>query len=120
MRSRHCRVCHGWHDVDEPWPWDCRGHFGSVIARSELHAPMLIRDCMDATLNPADGKRYTSKREYYRAVRRAGCEIVGNENMAKHIKPKDLSDPTPDIIDAIKKVNQGYKPPPRRRMNANG
>ncbi|MCA3704258.1 MAG: hypothetical protein INF12_14645 [Methylobacterium sp.] len=42
----------------------------------------VIRDHLDDIVNPADGKRYSSKRAYYAAVRAAGCEIVGNENLA--------------------------------------
>lgn len=65
-------------------------------------------------MNPADGKRYSSKSAYYKAVRAAGCEIVGNEKMTR--KPAELPDPRKDIIEAMQKVNQGYKPP--RRANA--
>ncbi len=42
----------------------------------------VIRDHLDDIVNPVDGKRYSSKRAYYGAVRAAGCEIVGNENLA--------------------------------------
>lgn len=65
-------------------------------------------------MNPADGQRYSSKSAYYKAVRRAGCEIVGNEKQTQRLP--ELGDPTPDIIDAMHKVKQGYKP--RRKTNA--
>ncbi|WP_191057801.1 hypothetical protein [Geminicoccus harenae] len=32
--------------------------------------------------NPADGRMYDSKRAFQRAVRAAGCEIIGNERPA--------------------------------------
>ncbi len=44
-------------------------------------APMVISDTIDGMMNPADGQRYDSKRAFYRAVRRAGCEVVGNERL---------------------------------------
>lgn len=110
-RERLCRVCGGFHDTEKPWPWECRGHFPEPP-----HATMqIIRDCMDDTMNPANGQRYTSKRAYYKAVRAAGCEIVGNEQQ-KQVAPQ-IDDPTKDILEAVQKVKQGYKPPPRR---ANG
>ena len=28
MRSRSCRVCKGWHDVEAPWPEACAGLSG--------------------------------------------------------------------------------------------
>jgi hypothetical protein len=33
--------------------------------------------------NHADGRDYDSKSEYYRAVKRAGCEVVGNESLSR-------------------------------------
>lgn len=43
--------------------------------------PYVVSDSMPMTLNHADGRRYDSKRAYERAVRAAGCEIVGNEKL---------------------------------------
>jgi hypothetical protein len=40
---------------------------------------MVITDTMDLMHNPADGRMYDSKRRFERAVREAGCEIIGNE-----------------------------------------
>lgn len=57
-------------------------------ARSDLPMPMLIRDELDYVENPADGARYTSKRAYERAVRDAGCEIIGNEPLNPAPKPE--------------------------------
>ena len=48
-------------------------------AKPLAFAPMVISDGLDYVQNPADGKRYTSKRLYERAVRAAGCEIMGSE-----------------------------------------
>lgn len=49
-------------------------------ARSDLPTPHVISDVMDGTMNHADGKMYDSKSEYERAVKAAGCEIVGNDS----------------------------------------
>lgn len=46
------------------------------------HGLSVIGDVLPDMWNPADGKRYSSKRAYQKAVRAAGCEIVGNENIA--------------------------------------
>lgn len=58
-------------------------------ARSHLPAPMIIMDGLDPTLNHADGRRYTSKSAYYKAVRAAGCEVVGNDSSLAKAKPKE-------------------------------
>lgn len=92
-RSRKCRVCPEWHDMDEPWPHACAKHFkNDQEKRSHLAAPFIISDDLGSNglLNHADGRVYTSKSEYVRAVKAAGCEIVGNEKLPppKYEKPK--------------------------------
>lgn len=82
MRQRMCRVCGKWHDLEKPWPRKCAAHHGEPPKRSHLAAPMVICDTMESTINHADGRRYSSKRQFERAVRAAGCEIVGNEKLA--------------------------------------
>jgi hypothetical protein len=39
-------------------------------------------------VNPLDGKPYDSKASYYRTVKEAGCEVLGNET----ITPRDNDD----------------------------
>jgi hypothetical protein len=61
----------------------------SIKARS---APNVINDTMQHTLNPVDGKMYDSKAKYYRKVREAGCEIVGNDSsISKPRADRELS-----------------------------
>ena len=45
-------------------------------------APNVISDIMSETRHMADGKYYTSKSEYRKATRAAGCIEVGNETKA--------------------------------------
>jgi hypothetical protein len=80
-------------------------------ARSTLPAPMIIRDYLDGVVNPCDGKQYDSKSAYYQAVKDAGCVIVGNEAEKMMSAPPARSDVKSDeIVDAMKKVEAGYKP----------
>jgi len=74
--------------------------------RSSLPAPMLISDHLDYIQNPANGQTYTSKSAYYKAVRAAGCEIVGNDK-SKPAPRKQIDDPTADIKQAIEQVKSG-------------
>ena len=48
--------------------------------RSHLPAPRIRPDGMAAVWNPCDGREYESKSAYERAVKDAGCEIVGNDS----------------------------------------
>jgi hypothetical protein len=47
--------------------------------RSHLPRPYTKSDGMSDTWNPVDGRRYDSKSQYERAVKEAGCEIVGDD-----------------------------------------
>lgn len=58
-----------------------------VYARSSLKAPYIRTDGMDATWNPATGETYDSKSAYERAVKDAGCVIVGNDPAAGRANP---------------------------------
>lgn len=74
--------------------------------------PMIISGTIDHVLNMADGKRYTCKRSYEKAVRAAGCEIIGNEPVEKraNVYVPDRKEIRKDVVEAIQKVEQGYKP----------
>jgi len=72
-------------------------------ARSDLPAPMIISDHLDYVQNPVNGKTYSSKSKYYKAVREAGCEILGNEKPSASPKAQ-LDDPVSDIKQAIEQV----------------
>jgi len=95
-----------------PWPQvaEARRERASA-ARSGLSAPSVIRDALDGVQNPCDGKVYDSKSAYYRAVKDAGCVIVGNEAeklMAPSSARPDVT--REEIAQAIHKVEAGYKP----------
>jgi len=85
-RERFCKVCAGWHPLDKPWPHNCRAE--DWTQRSELPAPMLIRDGMEAVQSMLDGKMYDSKRALRATYRQAGVVEVGNEEMKPAPKPK--------------------------------
>jgi hypothetical protein len=97
-----------WSPVENRWvPPDRRlAERAADAKRSKLAAPMVISDTMEATLNHADGRRYTSKSAYARAVRAAGCEIVGNDAAFASPAPKtyDAGDIAADIKRAIDEV----------------
>ncbi len=69
--------------------------------RSSLPRPMVISDHLDDVMNPADGKRYSSKSKYYAAVKAKGCEIVGSE-AGRTARPRKVDDATTDIVNAMR------------------
>jgi hypothetical protein len=76
--------------------WVPRGQRSRAPAGSYV-----ISDSLDDVMNHADGQRYSSKRAYERAVRRAGCEIVGNEKFPepRRAEPTGIAQ---DLVQAIR------------------
>jgi hypothetical protein len=58
-----------------------------VVQRSGLPAPMIISDALGEVWNPVNGQVYDSKSAYYRAVKDAGCQIVGNDSSFREPAP---------------------------------
>lgn len=118
MTIRKCRACGGWHDISEPWPRACYGHFGHIPERSGFPSPHFISDQIDEMKSMADGKLYHSKsalRASYRAENNPhGVNFieVGNEDLTKFEKPKRDRAADRDAIDrAIADVEAGRVPP---------
>lgn len=42
-------------------------------------------------VNPANGQKYDSRSEYYKAVKAAGCEVLGNDAPTTRATPKTES-----------------------------
>jgi hypothetical protein len=73
---RICKVCGEVHALNA-WPDNHREWV--IDNRSDLAAPMLIRDSMDAVKSMLDGKMYDSKRGLRRTYRDAGVTEVGDD-----------------------------------------
>lgn len=83
-----------------------------IAARSELSAPMLIRDSMEPTWNPATGKHYDSKRKYEKDVKARGLEILGTES--PRAGPKQWNDVTGEDVKAAIEQVETRKPTARK------
>jgi hypothetical protein len=73
------------------------------LQRSFLPSPMLVRDSMEPTQHPVDGKFYDSKSAFSGLTKSAGFVEVGNDPARLRQKPK----PKPDraaIKDAVHKA----------------
>lgn len=80
-RSRFCKSCQGWHDLAQPWPQEC-------IRETVNAAPYIRTDGMDPIRSMVSGKLHDSKSAYYREVRQAGCEIVGDDRAGFGKRPE--------------------------------
>ena len=82
-------------------------------ANATGRAPNVISDTMPETRHMADGKYYTSKSEYRKATRQAGCIEVGNDVaplMQRKPVELDRKQRKADIGRAIQMLKEGYRP----------
>lgn len=73
---RVCKICGDLHDINA-WPDNHREWM--IDNRSDLAAPMIIRDSMDAVQSMLDGKMYDSKRKLRQTYREGGVIEVGDD-----------------------------------------
>lgn len=109
MNARFCRVCHEFHPLAEPWPWECRGHFPDQRGpRSSIPFPNIRRDHMNALMHPGDAREYTSRSDYDAVTKRLGLIEVGDCSQKEDIQLDIVQ--RNDVMEAIAMVEQGYKP----------
>lgn len=87
-RLRLCRSCKDFHDTEAAWPDACVSHFG-VRASA---APNIRPDGMTPIQSQISGKFHDSRSAYYREVRSAGCEIVGDDKAGFGKRPEYRAD----------------------------
>ncbi len=102
-RSRHCDVCNGWHDMEEPWPSVCLGHYRR---RDEANGKSTqIMGDMQPYRNIVDGKVIGGRRQHREFLRSRGLVEVGNEKVQQTYQP-----PPPPSADIKRVMDQlGYK-----------
>lgn len=109
MAERFCKVCRGWHDLDQPWPHNC---LPEVPQRSDLPAPMVITDTMAPVQSMATGKMYDSKAGIRAEYKALGMVEVGNDpqRFARKEKPKiDRQAIKDTVLKAAARVERGER-----------
>lgn len=77
-RSRFCRVCKDFHDLEQAWPSECAEHFGS---RGEDAGFYVQSDTVDGFRSMADGRMYDSKSQYRADLKARGLVEMGNDRV---------------------------------------
>lgn len=96
-RSRFCRCCKDFHDLDQAWPSECYGHFG---IQADQSGPQIISDTISPFRSMADGKMYDSKSQYRSDLKARGLIEVGNERVQQ--RRQEL----PPVRDTLRQVRQ--------------
>jgi hypothetical protein len=96
-RSRFCRICREFHDIEAAWPAECVGHFGAV---ADGHGPNIISDTIAPFQSMADGRMYDSKSQYRRDLKSRGLVEAGNEQVKQQRRE------APPVRDTLRQVRQ--------------
>jgi len=78
------------------------------LATPKHVTPGIIRDTIDTTWHPANGRHYDSKSEFRRVTKAHGCEEVGTERQKDRRVFNQVT--KADVARAIEMVQQGYRP----------
>ena len=91
----------------EIWVW----RDGKMVLKEQASHRMgiyVIRDTIDETWHPSDGKYYTSKSKFRQVTKAHGGIEVGNE---KQVTRQTWNRVTrEDVAKAVQMVNNGYRP----------
>jgi hypothetical protein len=104
-----CRNCSKVHWSGE-WPAECIEARYGESKRSGLPMPYIRTDGMDALLNHVDGQLYDSRSAYERAIKDAGCEIIGDAALPSGVPEIriDEKEIARDVKTAIDQLEAGY------------
>lgn len=83
-RSRFCRICRDFHDLEQAWPAECVGHFGAPTRAG----PHIISDTIEPFRHMGTGEMYTSKSRYRADLKAQGYTEVGNDRQTQRPAPK--------------------------------
>ena len=102
MRSRLCRVCSGFHDLEVPWPPSCYGHFGAPKASSGIQIIKDIAPYQAVAVDARTGKvpHIGSRREHREFLKANNYREVGNEQIQAP-PPVEIAGCERDIKQAI-------------------
>lgn len=83
---------------------------GNASGPSHYAGSDSLGEGVKGVFNPADGKTYDSRSEYYKAVKAAGCVIMGNNAPKEMAKPKVKNiDWKPAIAETLKQLSPTRK-----------
>lgn len=103
MASRHCDVCNGWHDLEQPWPAACMDHYRK--RRGEDKIGLQIMKDIEPYKSVVDGSVIGGRKQHRDHLRARGLVEVGNENVKQTYQP-----PPSPVNDIVRVMNElGYK-----------
>jgi hypothetical protein len=111
VTQRHCRICNGWHELGDPWPDACLGHFGSQYAKTS-DGVQIIKDIEPYQAMGSDvaaggnAPQIGGRRQHREYLKRNGYHEVGTEPVRQ--KQVDYQDVSPrEIRRAYEELRDG-------------
>lgn len=100
MAQRHCDVCNGWHDLEEPWPQACMGHYHK--RKNEERSGIQIMKDIDPYKSAVTGEVIGGRRQHRDHLRARGLVEIGNEKVQR----KPLESPGGIGNDIVRAANE--------------
>ena len=103
-RQRFDMTSGQWFDIDD-W-YAVQASRNAESRRSDIAAPMVISDSMDALRHPATGLYSDSKSSFRRMTKAAGCVEIGDQAPTENRPPDTLAskEAKADRVSAIKQA----------------
>lgn len=115
MASRHCDVCNLWHDLGEPWPEACLGHYRK---RKDQDAHYVMGDIQP--YKSTRGEVIQGRKQHRDYLKAHNLVEIGNEYEAATKREEKPPPPVEKTIQrAFHAIEQGYRPRPMTRQEFN-
>jgi len=107
MTKRYCKICHDFHDLDEPWPMACYGHYGSRPCAASIQIIKDIEPYKAVAVDNRTGKVpvVKSRREHREFLKANRYVEVGNEPL-RPLREFEVQDSRADIARSIHQMKE--------------
>ena len=112
MAQRHCDVCGNWHDLNEPWPNGCMGHY----RKDKNGKSSQVMGDLEPYKSMITGEMIQGRKQHRDHLRAHGKIEVGNEYDATVKRERREMPPIEATLKrAYEAVERGYRPRPMSR-----
>lgn len=100
-RSRKCKVCGGWHRLDQPWPHNCRSE---APPRANFPTPQIAPSFQPFMTGPGEDAEYIGSRGDKRDYMLRHELVEYDEGVGKRNEWVEQKDDERELVQTIKRV----------------
>ena len=112
MAQRHCDICGNWHDLNEPWPNECMGHY----RKDKTGKSSQVMGDLEPYKSMITGEVIQGRKQHRDHLKAHGKIEIGNEyESASKRERKEMPPIEQTVKRAFDAYEQGYRPRPMTR-----